>query len=201
MQSTDKSFLHPIIPGQRIPSDWYPGSVPSNISVGLNSVVDSAFCFKQYFSRLPEGLIIGSHVTIWRASMAAEENASIVIGDYSFLSSCSLVCSKKIEIGNRVFIAGGVTIADSDFHPLDAAERVADIIALSPSGNRESRPLVPAFPVIIEDDVWIGYNATILKGVRVGKGSYVLPGSLVVNDVAAGTTVTGNPAKLITLTS
>jgi acetyltransferase-like isoleucine patch superfamily enzyme len=67
-------------------------------------------------------------------------------------------------IGNRVFIAGGVTIADSDFHPMDPAARLADTIALSPIGNSKNRPVITSKPVIIEDDVWIGFNATILKG-------------------------------------
>jgi acetyltransferase-like isoleucine patch superfamily enzyme len=190
-----KSFLFPIIPGEAIPGDWFPGKIPFNISVGENSVIDSSFCFKQYFSGLTPGLIIGSNVTIWRASLAAEENAIIEIGDYSYLSSCAIVCSKKVRIGNRVFIAGGVTIADSDFHPLNPAERLADIIALSPTGNRAKRPMVPAIPVVIEDDVWIGYNATILKGVHIGKGAYISPGALVLDNVASGATVSGNPAK------
>ena len=144
---------------------------------------------------MEKGLIIGSHVTIWRASIAAEENACIEIGDYCYISSCSIVCSKKIEIGNFVFIAGGVTIADSDFHPLNPAERLTDIIALSPIGDRASRPIVTALPVIIEDNVWIGYNATILKGVHIGRGAYISPGSLVLEDVPEGATVSGNPAK------
>ncbi len=94
-------------------------------------------------------------------------------------------------------IAGGVTIADSDFHPIAPAARLADTIALSPVGNRQRRPLVSTKPVIIEDDVWIGYNATILKGARVGAGSIVAPGSLVIEDVPPMSEVAGNPARIV----
>jgi len=51
--------------------------------------------------------------------------------------------------------------------------------------------------VVIEDDVWIGYNATILKGVRVGAGAMIAPGSLVHQDVLPGVEVAGNPARVV----
>ena len=72
-----------------------------------------------------------------------------------------------------------------------------DTIAISPLGNHNKRPLVKAKPVIIEDDVWIGYNATILKGVTIGAGAVISSGAVVIENVAAGVTVAGNPAKPI----
>ena len=84
---------------------------------------------------------------------------------------------------------------DSDFHPVDPAQRLADTVALSPVGDKKRRPFVSSKPVVIEDEAWIGFNATILKGVRIGRGAVVQPGSVVLSDVPAGTTVMGNPAK------
>jgi maltose O-acetyltransferase len=49
--------------------------------------------------------------------------------------------------------------------------------------------------VVIGDDVWIGFNAVVLKGVTVGDGAVIDPGSVVIHDVAAGATVAGNPAR------
>jgi acetyltransferase-like isoleucine patch superfamily enzyme len=197
METLEKMMLHPIVPGSPIPDDWYNKSIPQNIEVGEQAVTDSVSCFKHFFSKLPVGLRIGDFVTLWRSSLATEENGYIEIGDYSYLSNAAIVCSEKIIIGKRVFLAGGVTIADSDFHPVAPAARVADTIALSPLGNHKHRPPVIALPVIIEDDVWIGYNATVLKGVRVGAGAVISPGALVIKDVAPGDTVAGNPAKSI----
>ena len=51
--------------------------------------------------------------------------------------------------------------------------------------------------IVIEDDVWIGPNATILKGVRIGAGSFIEPGALVTRDVPARSRVSGNPAEVI----
>lgn len=197
MTTVEHKRFHELIPGQKIPGDWFAGTIPSNIEVGENTVVDSSFCFKHYYSSLPVGLEVGSHVTFWRTSLAAEENGFIEIGNFCYIANASLVCSQKISIGNYVFIAGGVTIADSDFHPVAPAARLADTIALSPVGNRKKRPAIKVLPIIIEDDVWIGFNATILKGVHIGAGATIQPGAVVVEDVAPGAIVSGNPAKKI----
>lgn len=193
----EKSSFHLIRPGEAIPGDWFKGIVPSNIVVGAETVVDSSFCFKHFFSTLNVGLKAGHHVTFWRTGISTEENGFIEIGDYCYIANASLVCCEKISIGNRVFIAGGVTIADSDFHPMDPALRLADTIALSPAGDSSNRPPINSKPVFIDDDVWIGFNATILKGVSIGKGAIISPGSLVISDVPSNTTVAGNPAKPI----
>ena len=52
-------------------------------------------------------------------------------------------------------------------------------------------------PVIIEDDVMIGANAVILEGVRVGKGSVIAAGSVVIDDIPENSVAAGSPAKVI----
>lgn len=199
MSVSEIRFFHAIHPGKKLEGDWFNGAIPDNIQVGENSVIDSSFCFKHFFSTLPVAMKIGNHVTIWRAGISTEASGYIEIGDYCYITNASLVCSEKLIIGNRVFIAGGVTIADSDFHPLEPAARLADTIALSPIGNVKKRIPITSSPVIIEDDVWIGYNATILKGVRIGAGAVISPGALVISNVQEGSTVAGNPAKPVNI--
>jgi acetyltransferase-like isoleucine patch superfamily enzyme len=182
-------------PGTSIDGDWFKGTIPMNIQVGEHTVLDSSHCFQNYHSQLEVGLMVGSYTTFWRTALAVEEFGKLEIGSHCFFSNASIVCSEKISIGNRVFIAGGVTIADSDFHPVDPLERLKDVIALSPVGNRLKRALVEKLPVIIEDDVWIGMNSTILKGVTIGQGAVVEPGSVVLKNVLPGQKVSGNPAK------
>ncbi|HEY8783891.1 MAG TPA: acyltransferase [Mucilaginibacter sp.] len=190
-----KILFHPIVPGKEIPDDWFRGNIPDNIEVGENSVIDSASGFKHFFSTLKTGLKIGSNVTVWRTSFATEQNGSITIGESCYIAGASLVAAQQITIGSRVFIAGGVTIVDSDFHPIAPAARMADTIAISPLGNHDNRPVVKAKPVVIGNDVYIGYNATILKGVTVGDGAVISPGAVVIENVAPRLTVSGNPAK------
>jgi 2,3,4,5-tetrahydropyridine-2,6-dicarboxylate N-acetyltransferase len=54
-----------------------------------------------------------------------------------------------------------------------------------------------ANPVVLEDNVMVGANAVVLEGVRVGKGSVVAAGAVVIEDVPPGVVVAGTPARII----
>lgn len=192
----NRNIYHLLQPGKSLEGDWCNFPVPLNIEVGDNTVIDSSSCFKKFFSVLPVGLKLGSNITLQSPALATQEKGYIEIGDFSFISSAAIVASQKIIIGKYVHIAGGVTIVDSDFHPPDPADRIADTIAISPAGNKLLRPVFDTAAVVIEDEVWIGFNATILKGVRIGKGAVIQPGAVVLKDVPAGAIVSGNPAQI-----
>jgi acetyltransferase-like isoleucine patch superfamily enzyme len=96
-----------------------------------------------------------------------------------------------------VVVSYHVTIADSDFHPLDPAVRRRDAIANAPGGDPSRRPVVDASPVVIDDDVWIGIGAYVLKGVHIGRGAHIEPGAVVTRDVEAGAVIAGNPARVV----
>ncbi len=85
---------------------------------------------------------------------------------------------ERIEIGEKCMIAWDCVIMDRDYHPIEGeAERTK--------------------PVIIEDNVWIGCKAVILKGVRIGKNAVVGAGAIVTKDVPPYAIVGGNPARVI----
>ena len=85
--------------------------------------------------------------------------------------------SRDASIGKNCAISWNCQILDDDFH------RIGDNLT--------------AKPIIIEDKVWIGASATILKGVTIGKGSIIAANSVVTKDVPEFTLVGGNPAKII----
>lgn len=186
-------------PGVSLTGDWCNFPIPLNMEVGENTVIDSSSCFKKFFSKKQPGIKLGSHITLQSPALATEEHGYIEIGNFSFISGAAIIASESIIIGSHVFIAGGVTIVDSDFHPLDAALRLRDTIAISTVGNKDMRPSFQSAPVIIEDEVWIGFNATILKGVTIGKGSVIQPGTVVYKDVPPFSNVAGNPAQVQTI--
>jgi acetyltransferase-like isoleucine patch superfamily enzyme len=90
-----------------------------------------------------------------------------------------IVVYSRIQIGNNVAISENVTFRDSDNHVVEGSKNPA------------------TDPITIEDDVWIGINVTILKGVTVGAGSVIAANSLVNKDVPPRTLVAGVPAKVI----
>jgi acetyltransferase-like isoleucine patch superfamily enzyme len=194
-----KEVFHILEPGKSIPDDWCHFEIPSNITVGIGTVIDSSYCFRQYFSKLEQGMKLGQHVTIKSSTLATEENGFIEIGDYTYIFNASIACSQKVVIGSYVYISSGVNIVDTDFHPILPSNRLVDTIAISTIGDKNQRPVFQSSPVIIEDDVWIGYNATIMKGVRIGKGAIVQPGSVVIKDVGPNEIVEGNPARVVNI--
>lgn len=143
-------------------------------------------------------ITLGDGVTLrsWRFSNPLAPNHSVVlatrtaqariqIGDDCGFTGGAIVAAERIQIGCRVLVGANCTITDTDFHPLEAAARQQDILA---GAHR---------PVVIEDDVFIGMNCLILKGVTLGRGSVVGAGSVVTKDVPAGVIVAGNPARVI----
>jgi acetyltransferase-like isoleucine patch superfamily enzyme len=125
------------------------------------------------------------------------EEARIEIGNFCHFTEIFLLCELELRVGNYVVIGWHTTVTDADFHPVSPDDRIVDAIACSPLANGQDRRPFARKPVIIEDHVWIGPNATILKGVRIGEGAFVEPGSVVVRDVPPRTRVLGNPAQVI----
>jgi acetyltransferase-like isoleucine patch superfamily enzyme len=108
------------------------------------------------------------------------------------------MADEKIEIGSYCLISWNVGIADSDFHPLEPAQRLIDAQALAPYfKDRPARPRLKTAPVKIANNVWIGMNAVILKGVTIGENSVVAAGSVVTKSVQPNTVVAGNPAVAV----
>lgn len=122
----------------------------------------------------------------------------IEIGDYCFIGEGTRIWSAAyITIGNRVLISHNVNIHDTNAHSLSAAHRHLQYVEMLTNGHPKELDDVISDGIIIEDDAWIGFNVTILKGVKIGKGAVVGACSLVTGDVLPFTTVVGNPAKPI----
>lgn len=172
-------------------------AVPSNVRIGPNTLITGDLAFKRFHSKRDTALIIGANCTMEGVHFAFGEQGSACIGDFCYFTNAVLLCELELRIGNYVVIGWNTTIADSDFHPLAPAERIADAIACSPLGKGRARPEIPRKPVVIENDVWIGPNATILKGVHIGSGAWIEPGALVTRDVPPGARVMGNPAQVM----
>jgi maltose O-acetyltransferase len=125
---------------------------------------------------------IGAHVLLRSVNvpveLVTEPGALLTIGAGTRLNyGVSVGVTSHVAIGAHVRIGPYVMITDSDFHDVH---------------RRGVRP--PSRPVVIEDHVWIGAKASVLKGVRIGRGSVVATGAVVTRDVPPFTIVGGVPA-------
>ena len=185
------------MPDTAPPAVWTQGTIPANVVAGAGTMFSGEVAFKRFRSRRAPALVVGAQCTMDGVQFALGLDAYVEIGDYCYFTNAVLLCELTLRIGRYVVIGWNTTIADTDFHPIAPAQRIADAVACSPLGQGRERPPIPLREVVIEDDVWIGPQATILKGVRIGAGSFIEPGALVTRDVPPRSRVAGNPAVVV----
>lgn len=105
------------------------------------------------------------------------KEATIKIGNNCGFSGVTIGAAKEISIGNNVRCGANVVISDFDWH-LDTSNTVPKRI-------------------IVHDNVWIGLNSVVLKGVEIGENSTIGANSLVTMDIPANVVAGGNPCKII----
>jgi len=107
------------------------------------------------------------------------KNATIEIGNNCGFSGTVIGAFKSIYIGNNVRCGANTLITDSDWHLND---------------NRiNPKPL----PIIIEDNVWLGINVVVMKGVTIGENSIIGANSLVTKNIPPNVIAAGNPCRII----
>ena len=184
---------------RRVQDDWWQKPIPDNVVWGDGLYVETAQSFRFLRSKQQPAVTFGTHVSCYAGcSFALGEKGTCTIGDFTLLNGALIMAEERIEIGSHCLISWNVGIADCDFHPLEPAQRLQDTRALAPFyENRPPRPKLETRPVRISDNVWVGMNAVILKGVTIGENSVVAAGAVVSRDVPANVVVAGNPAVVV----
>lgn len=135
-------------------------------------------------------LIIGSKVCLngknTFASPTVFEEPTLIIGDNTYIGyQNSFHVAKKITIGKNCMFSSNVLVQDNNGHPVP------------PSRRHERVSKEEVMPTYIGDNVWVGYQAYIGKGVNIGDNSIIGANAVVIHDVPANVIVAGNPAKII----
>ena len=181
----------------RNPYDWCEYSVPENIRFGANCFVETAYCFRRFYSRREYGLIMGESAMICDGTdLIIGEEGCLELGDYAMLTSVHIRCERSIVIGNRVMVSWNVGIFDTDIVPPTVAGRTA-ALQQAQSDAYARLPAPPPRPVRIDDDAWIGFGAIILPGVHIGARSIIGAKSVVTEDIPPDVIAAGNPARII----
>lgn len=139
------------------------------------------------------GVVLNSINSLYHVNMFAPvklfaegREARITIGAAGRIHGTCIHALREVSIGERCLVAANTQIFDSSGHDLSFPEVEKRIHT---SGE--------ARPVRIEDDVWIGTGTIILPGVRIGRGSVVRAGSVVVADIPPLCLAGGNPAVVL----
>ncbi len=142
-----------------------------------------------------EQVLIGKNSS-FHGTIICSSGANVQIGNNSTIRfATSIEASLNICIGNNVIISNNVVITDNNSHPIDVNSRNR-MTEGDHEGELWSWKYAEKSPVIIDDSVWIGRSAMILKGVTIGKGSIIAAGAIVTKDVPPFSLCYGNPAVI-----
>lgn len=143
-------------------------------------------------------ITIGTSTHIRCELLTFANGGEIKIGNNCYIGKNTVIWSaSSIYIGNDVLISHNCNIIDTNSHEIDHIERAEGYKKLLLLGHSKEKNNVISAPIIIEDNAWISFNVSILKGVTIGKGAIVAANSLVTKDVPPFTLFAGNPAKLV----
>ncbi len=114
-------------------------------------------------------------------------DARIILGDDVGISGGTICAAVSVTIGHGTMLGANVTVADTDFHPVEHAAR-----RYAPMPHPQ-----PEDAVAIGNNVFIGTGAIILKGTTIGDNSVVGAGAIVKGTFEAGSILAGNPARVV----
>lgn len=179
------------------PYGWLRKIRPTDVTAAGARVVHLACrgcaAARRHVARTATAGLFGSHGDdFWFDPDGVYSYASIYVGDHVNLGvrPTLLATRAQIRIGNHVMFGPGVTIRGGN-HRIDLVGRYLDEVD---DGLKRSED---DLGVVIEDDVWVGGNATILHGVTIGRGSVVGAAAVVTRTVPPYSIVAGNPARVL----
>ena len=133
------------------------------------------------FVRPNRKLVVNGLVRLLSGStLQVQQGASIEIGKAYINHDATIIADNNMRIGSCLLISSNVTIFVYDFHKI-----------LDKDGNQSNSRR----NVEIGDHVWIGVNATILRGTKIGDGAVIAAGAVVGGKIKGGTMAAGNPAR------
>jgi acetyltransferase-like isoleucine patch superfamily enzyme len=183
---------------RRLPWDWYEGQIPQNTIIDPTAYIETSYSFRSFRSQLPAGVEYGRGASTYLGTMFdVGTNGHVKLGDYALVHGARIICDAEILIGDHALISWNVVLMDTYRVPPDVAARRRELELLPQRELRIAAADVPALPVRIGPNVWIGFDSCVLPGVTIGEGSIVGARSVVTSDVAPFTIVAGNPARVV----
>jgi len=176
--------------------DWLDRPLPQNIEVAANCFVESTHVFGMFHSRRQPGLTMGTGSGLYNQSqLVVGEQGRVVLGDYACINGCAIQCEDLVEIGNYCLISWATTISDC-IEEVGLRGIAPDRLTAALRGFRPPRLTEPR-PVVLEDNVWLGFGAVVMPGVRIGRNSIIGAKTVVREDVPANVVYAGSPGRVV----
>jgi acetyltransferase-like isoleucine patch superfamily enzyme len=186
---------------RRLEYDWYAGGIPANVRLGAGVYIDTSYGFAPFHSERDPGLTLGEAAGAYdRATFVVGLRGRVNIGAYTILNGAYLVCNERISVGDHCLLAWGSVLTDtwpSRASSLPVSVRREILRAAANDPARRLPPFTEPREVVLEDNVWVGFDAVVLPGVRLGRGSVVGCKTVVSEDVPPYAVVVGSPARVV----
>ena len=178
--------------------DWYPGRIPENVVMDETAYVETTFSFHFHRSQQPASVKIGHGASTYLGTMFdVGPQGRVMLGDFALVHGARIICDSEVSIGDYALISWNVVLMDTYRVPVDPLQRRRELELVSTRPLRLAAANVPARPIHIGRNVWIGFDACVLPGVTIGEGSIIGARSVVTESVPPFTVVAGNPARVI----
>jgi acetyltransferase-like isoleucine patch superfamily enzyme len=142
-------------------------------------------------------IVLGNYVWLFGCIIKSQNKGKVTIGNYTRIGDkTKILCVNSIVIGDYCAIANNVVITDSNVHPTNPEFRLFKRSNLEQYGTHLWK-YSDNMPVKIGNNVWIGDNARISKGVTIGDNAVIAASAIVTKDVPTNSIAAGNPAKIV----
>jgi len=180
-------------------SDWYPKAIPSNFIAEDQVYLDTTYSFACFHSEEKVGFKIGfGSGNYLHSHFLAGKQGKIIIGKYSILESTNFLANSEITVGDHCMFSWGSYVTDTwiSGNLIDSASR-KEILKKIAVSEKRIFDLGQSTPVIIEDNVWVGFGAVIMPGVTLGRGCVVGCKTIIHENVPPYAVVVGDPSAIV----
>ncbi len=149
------------------------------------------------FGATQANIVLDEHSELFGKIIGWGPDCNVKIGKWAKVGyNCTITCVDNIEIGDYTAIADGVTIVDHNYHPINPADR--KYMRTTPHGSIERSPLFSEHkPIIIGENVMLGHNVRVCKGVTIGDNCIIGANSIVTKNIPSNCIAAGIPAKIV----
>ena len=171
-------------PGDYLDHDWYGVPVPQNVRFGSDAWIYSTYAFSHCRSKRNPAITVGRSTGLYNGThFELGPKGRVSVGDFTTVNGAIIATNGDVQIGSHVLISWNVTLAEHAF-------------ALPPAEYTGQHQRPHSKPIVIGDDCWIGTQAVLLGGARLGSNVIVGAATVVDFEVPDNSIVAGNPAKI-----